>query len=240
MRSRRDFLKHLASGTAGLVLARGLTVPGPSAQRAAARYGAGKCPWAGVASRSSTCTATVSSRRSRTSSRIRPLAARSRTCSAAATSPWGPDRLRYLDEQGIDVQAISINAFWYGPIANWLARSSRFRTRSWRRGVRRSRIVLSGWLRSRCSIRIWRPSNWTKPSSSSGCAARRSAGASKAKSFGAEVRSVLGEGGRAWRPGLHASAAGAGHDSESARCRARAGSATSSATRSRRPSSSRI
>jgi aminocarboxymuconate-semialdehyde decarboxylase len=26
----------------------------------------------------------------------------------------GPERLRYMDEQGIDVQAISINAFWYG------------------------------------------------------------------------------------------------------------------------------
>jgi aminocarboxymuconate-semialdehyde decarboxylase len=32
----------------------------------------------------------------------------------AANLAVGPDRLRYLDEQGIDVQALSINAWWYG------------------------------------------------------------------------------------------------------------------------------
>ncbi len=57
MRSRREFLKHVASGTAGVVLARGLAGTGASAQRVAARHGAGKCPWEGAGSRSSTCTA---------------------------------------------------------------------------------------------------------------------------------------------------------------------------------------
>jgi aminocarboxymuconate-semialdehyde decarboxylase len=42
------------------------------------------------------------------------LAATVRNTLAAPGLALGPDRLRYLDEQGIDVQAISINAFWYG------------------------------------------------------------------------------------------------------------------------------
>ena len=33
---------------------------------------------------------------------------------SSAVLALGPDRLRYMDEQGIDVQALSINAFWYG------------------------------------------------------------------------------------------------------------------------------
>jgi aminocarboxymuconate-semialdehyde decarboxylase len=41
------------------------------------------------------------------------LLARSRTL-AGGTLALGPERLRYLDAQGIDVQALSINAFWYG------------------------------------------------------------------------------------------------------------------------------
>jgi len=42
------------------------------------------------------------------------LAATVRNTLAGASLAPGPDRLRYMDEQGIDVQAMSINAFWYG------------------------------------------------------------------------------------------------------------------------------
>ena len=52
-----------------------------------------------------------------------------------------------------------------GPTATSRAASSRFRTRSWRNGARRTRIGSSGWRRSRCSIPIWPPSSWRKPSS---------------------------------------------------------------------------
>jgi aminocarboxymuconate-semialdehyde decarboxylase len=42
------------------------------------------------------------------------LATTVRNALSGARLTLGPDRLRYLDEQGIDVQALSINAFWYG------------------------------------------------------------------------------------------------------------------------------
>src|SRR5262249_39943271 len=43
-----------------------------------------------------------------------PLAPPFKNLLAGGDLVLGPNRLKYLDEQGIDVQAISINAFWYG------------------------------------------------------------------------------------------------------------------------------
>src|SRR4029077_14769355 len=43
-----------------------------------------------------------------------PLAATFKNLLAGGSLALGPERLRYMDEQGIDVQTISINAFWYG------------------------------------------------------------------------------------------------------------------------------
>ena len=69
-----------------------------------------------------------------------------------------------MDEQGIDVQALSINAWWYGTdrdLARQIVTMQNEKTGGLVCGPRR--IGSSGWRRSRCSIRIWRPSSWTKP-----------------------------------------------------------------------------
>ena len=42
------------------------------------------------------------------------LARTFKTTLGGANLAVGPERLRYMDEQGIDVQALSINAWWYG------------------------------------------------------------------------------------------------------------------------------
>jgi aminocarboxymuconate-semialdehyde decarboxylase len=114
MRSRREFLVHAASGTAGLVLARGLASVGASAQRAG-----------GPARRREV---SVGGRRIKVvdvhghclipevqeAIKDAPLSATFKNLLGGGNLVLGPDRVRYLDEQGIDVQAISINAFWYG------------------------------------------------------------------------------------------------------------------------------
>jgi aminocarboxymuconate-semialdehyde decarboxylase len=113
MRSRREFLT-VASGTAGLVLTRGL-----------ARIGAGAQRVGGPARRREV---SVGGRRVKVVDihghclipevqdviKDGPLAATFKNLLAGGNLVLGPERLRYMDEQGIDVQAISINAFWYG------------------------------------------------------------------------------------------------------------------------------
>ena len=104
MPSRREFLKGVASGTAGLVL---LPQAGAPVRRREVSVGGrrvkvvdvhGHClvPEVLDVIKDPTLAATV------------------RNTLAAPGLALGPDRLRYIDEQGIDVQAISINAFWYG------------------------------------------------------------------------------------------------------------------------------
>ena len=77
------------------------------------------------------------------------------------------DRLRAMDEQGIDVEALSINPSGTGRSATSRARSSRFRTRSSPSCARRIRTASSLLHRWRCSFR-------TSPSSSSKKASRSS------------------------------------------------------------------
>jgi aminocarboxymuconate-semialdehyde decarboxylase len=104
MVTRREFLKDVASGTAGLVL-----VPqaaGPVRRRQVSVGGRrvkvvdvhGHCMVAEVLD-------------------VIKDPALVRTVKATiggASLSVGPERLQYMDEQGIDVQALSINAFWYG------------------------------------------------------------------------------------------------------------------------------
>ena len=58
-----------------------------------------------------------------------------------------------MDKQGVDVQALTINGFWwYAADRDLASRSCRRRTRGSRSGSRRTRIGSSRWPRWRCSI----------------------------------------------------------------------------------------
>jgi aminocarboxymuconate-semialdehyde decarboxylase len=115
MRSRREFLKHIVSGTAGVTLARGLAGSSAAAQRDGGGAGGRR-------------EVSIGGRRIRVVDihghclipevqdviKDGPLAASFKNLLAGGNLALGPARLQYLDAQGIDVQAISINAFWYG------------------------------------------------------------------------------------------------------------------------------
>jgi aminocarboxymuconate-semialdehyde decarboxylase len=115
MRSRREFLAHVAVGTAGVVLGRSRLIGAAGGSQRAG----------GPARRREV---SIGGRRVKVVDvhghclvpevldviKEPALAATVKNTLAAPGLALGPDRLRYLDEQGIDVQAISINAFWYG------------------------------------------------------------------------------------------------------------------------------
>src|SRR5262245_47306245 len=112
MPNRRDFVKSAASATAGMLLGSGpLDAAVRSLQSAAPRRR----------------TVSVGGRRIRTvdvhahcvipevleivkGSKIAPVL---ETLLSSKPQVLGPDRLRAMDEQGIDVEALSINAIWY-------------------------------------------------------------------------------------------------------------------------------
>jgi hypothetical protein len=86
----------------------------------------------------------------------------------------GPQRLALMDKTGVDVQALTINGFWWYAADRDLAqRIVRCRTRDSPNGSRRILIALSRWHPWRCSIPIWRRSSSKMASSVSACAARR-------------------------------------------------------------------
>lgn len=101
MLRRREFLKSVASGTAGLVL---LPQAGPVRRREVSIGGRrvkvvdvhGHCLVPEVLD----------------VIKDPALATTVKNTLSGASLALGPDRLRYMDEQGIDVQALSINAFW--------------------------------------------------------------------------------------------------------------------------------
>ena len=103
MLRRREFLKNVASGTAGWVL---LPQAAPVRRREVSIGGRrvkvidvhGHCLVPEVLD----------------VIKEPALATTVRNTLSGANLTLGPDRLRYLDQQGIDVQALSINAFWYG------------------------------------------------------------------------------------------------------------------------------
>ena len=73
------------------------------------------------------------------------------------------DRLRAMDEQGIDMEALSINPYWYKAERDWRSRSARSRTPSSARRARRIPIGSSPSRRCRCSIQTSPPSCWRRP-----------------------------------------------------------------------------
>src|ERR1700689_1123006 len=108
MPHRRGFLKAMTGAASGIVAA------GCSLVAAAAQSGAGKARR----------TVTVGGHRVRTvdihSHCAVPEALALMRLPAGSSARWnspqlviGPDRLHVMDEQGIDVEALSINPFWY-------------------------------------------------------------------------------------------------------------------------------
>jgi len=116
------------------------------------------------------------------------------TAKANLTGPvalGNPQRLQDMDAQGIDYQAINVNAWGYSAERAWCATSSRFRTKRFRSGAPRIPTGSSGWRRWRCSTRSSRRSSWTRRSRSWASEAPRSAAAVKARSspIGSSIRS---------------------------------------------------
>ena len=71
-----------------------------------------------------------------------------------------PARITQMDEMGIDIQAVSINAFWYSAdqdLAGKLIESTKIK--SWRKCTRLTRTLPSPSLPWPCNFRSWRPSS---------------------------------------------------------------------------------
>ena len=168
MTTRREFLQLGAGALAGIALRR----LRPAGRRAGASPGA--APRGG-------------GERQARQDRRRPRALR-RARGAGADEPEArgagrcrPDldmatqvseRLRAMDEQGIDVEALSINPeLVQGRPRPRASRSSRSRTRSSPRRAPRTPTASSPSPRWRCSTRISPPSSSRKASRSTGCAA---------------------------------------------------------------------
>jgi aminocarboxymuconate-semialdehyde decarboxylase len=104
MPSRREFLKGVASGTAGLVL---LPQAGAPVRRREVSVGGRRAKVVDVHGH---CLVPEVQDVIKNAA----LAGTFKNLLGGGNLVLGPDRLRYMDEQGIDVQALSINAFWYG------------------------------------------------------------------------------------------------------------------------------
>ena len=207
MPTRREFLKDVASGTAGLVL---VPQAGGPVRRREVSVGGRRVKVVDVHGH---CLVPEVQEVVKDAA----LAGTFKNLLGGGNLVLGPERLRYMDEQGIDVQAHQHQCV--GLLADRDAGAPIVTLQNEKTGG----VVCgaSGSLRRdghrwRCSIPTWRPSSSTKPSRSWDFAARRSAAASKAQELSdAQVRSVLGESGGARRHAVHAPAAGARHHAES-------------------------
>jgi aminocarboxymuconate-semialdehyde decarboxylase len=104
MPSRREFLKDVASGAAGLVL---VPQAGSPVRRRQVSVGGRRVKVVDVHGH---CMVPEVLDVIKDPALLKTV----KTTLGAASLGVGPERLRYMDEQGIDVQALSINAFWYG------------------------------------------------------------------------------------------------------------------------------
>ena len=99
---------------------------------------------------------------------------------AAGNQALGPQRLALMDKTGVDVQALTINGFWWyeaeRDLASRIVQAQNEGLAKWVSST--TRIASSRWPRWRCNIPISRRSSSKTASSVSGCAARRSAGTS--------------------------------------------------------------
>jgi aminocarboxymuconate-semialdehyde decarboxylase len=113
MSSRRKFLT-VASGTAGLFLTRGLAGIGARTQPAGAPARRREVSVGGRRVKVVDVHGHCLIPEVQDVIKDGPLSATFKNLLAGGNLVLGPERLRYMDGQGIDVQAISINAFWYG------------------------------------------------------------------------------------------------------------------------------
>jgi aminocarboxymuconate-semialdehyde decarboxylase len=104
MPTRREFLKDVASGTAGLVL---VPQAGSPVRRREVSVGGRRVKVVDVHGH---CLVPEVQELLKDAA----LAGTFKNLLGGANLSLGPERLRYMDEQGIDVQALSINAWWYG------------------------------------------------------------------------------------------------------------------------------
>jgi len=114
MRTRREFLKQAAGATAGLALTRGLVAAEPRSQRAGGPVRRREVSVGGRRIKVVDVHGHCLIPEVADAIKDGPLAATFKNLLAGGNLALGPDRVRYLDEQGIDVQVISMNAFWYG------------------------------------------------------------------------------------------------------------------------------
>ena len=132
--------------------------------------------------------------------------------------PGNPQRLHDMDAQGIDYQAINVNAWGYSAdraLARDLIAAAERKDLAVVRAA--SRIASSAWRRSRCSIPTSRPSSSIRRSGSWACAAPRSAAASKAQELSdRKFDPFWAKAEELGVHAVHASAARAGHDAEPA------------------------
>ncbi|MEO8259471.1 MAG: amidohydrolase family protein [Acidobacteriota bacterium] len=105
MASRREFLKGVTSGTAGLILVPQAAGP---VRRREVSVGGRRVKVVDVHGH---CLIPETQELIKDNA---ALAATFKNLLGGGNLVLGPERLRYMDEQGIDVQAISINAWWYG------------------------------------------------------------------------------------------------------------------------------
>ena len=154
MPNRRDFLKNAAGATAGMLVGgRGLGEAGLRSLQIGAPQGKRR-------------EVSIGGRRVRTVDvhahcfvpevwdlvKDTPLAATAKNNLTGTIALGNPQRLYDMDAQGIDYQAINVNAWGYSAdraLARDLVRLQNERSRS---GAPNTRTASSGWQRSRCSI----------------------------------------------------------------------------------------
>ena len=113
MRNRREFFWDLAGATAGLlaggraVAAAGVRAPqaGPASGRREVSVGGRRVKVIDVHAHCAVAEITEIARGTNVNAGGQ---------NATAGLILGPDRIRVMDQQGVDVEALSINAFWYG------------------------------------------------------------------------------------------------------------------------------
>jgi hypothetical protein len=94
----------------------------------------------------------------------------------------GADRIRAMDEQGIDIEALSINPYWYKAERDVAQAVIKMQNENSRSCAPPSPIVSSPSRRSRCSTRISPSGSSKRASRRSDCAGSPSAATSRAAS----------------------------------------------------------
>src|SRR5690348_1895805 len=109
MHSRRHFLEVLAGVSAGALFPPHRAAAAPQASRPGTKH----APVIVAGRRVKTVDVHCHVNVPEAADLIKGTPLQSRSSAGATNVPLGPERLQKMDEMGIDVQAVSINAFWY-------------------------------------------------------------------------------------------------------------------------------